>query len=151
VLEAARPGQFVGVPTSRWGALRTQHNPVTRSQQFLSQVAGLGFSQPQNVDAVQVLAQGWINDCTTAPTPASTGDLGSTIDIPTNAGTAAGLRPAGGPHRSSPFIDVHPETLIDSASNLNFAYCATSPSASADTLKQPTSSLHVQPATTNGV
>jgi hypothetical protein len=54
VLEAARPGQFVGVQLvggAHADAAQTG-NPLV---QLFSQLAGLGFSQPQNVQAVQDL------------------------------------------------------------------------------------------------
>jgi hypothetical protein len=76
-------------------------------------VAGLGFSEPQNVDAVQVLAQGWINDWYNGTHTGIYGDLGSTIDIPTGAGTAqADVLPTTAPQLT--FIDLILETLIDS-------------------------------------
>jgi hypothetical protein len=122
LLTTARPGQFVGVQLVggvHADSLQT-HNPLV---QFIGSLAGLGFSRPENVQAVQELAQGWINDWYEGTHTGIYGDLGSTVDIPTSAGTAqAYVLPA--PPPTPTFIDVIVESFLESLGSLNFAYCA---------------------------
>ena len=138
VLEAARPGRFVGVQLvggAHSDAAQTG-NPLV---QFFSQLAGLGFSQPQNVQAVQVLAQGWINDWYDGTHTGNYGDLGSTIDIPTTAGTAqAYVLPAPAPQLT--FVDLIVNAVLNALGNINFAYCATDPLAAATSAACPAAS-----------
>ena len=122
VLVAARPGQFVGVQL-----VGGVHADAARSGnplvQILSQLAGLGFSRPENVQAVQDLAEGWINDWYDGTHTGTYGDLGSTVDITTAAGTAhVYVLPAPAPQLT--FVDLIVNASISAAGNLNFAYCA---------------------------
>jgi hypothetical protein len=131
-LETARPGQFNGVQLvggQHSDAFQTS-NPVI---QFVVSLA-TGFSAPQNVDAVQVLSQGWINDmyAGTVYDPALRigiyGDPGATIDIPTSAGTAQAYvlpAPPAAPDAVYPFYLILRTLLL--AANLDFATCATTP------------------------
>ena len=97
-LEAARPGQFNGVQL-----IGGRHSDAFRtSNPFIQFVVSLatGFSTPQNVDAVQVLAQGWIDDMyadTVYDADQRTGLYGepsTIIDIPTERRHRPRLRSA---------------------------------------------------------
>jgi len=128
VLQAARPNQFVGVQLvggTHADPLQT-HNPFV---QFAVELLS-GASRPENVEAVQVLAAGWINDWYEGTHTGHYGDLGSTIDIPTAEGTAhAYVLPAPAPRLT--LIDLILKALIESTQVLKFGYCAEDPSASA--------------------
>jgi hypothetical protein len=143
-LEAARPGQFNGVQLvggQHSDAFQTS-NPII---QFVVSVA-TGFSAPQNVDAVQVLAQGWINDmyARTLYDPdlrtGIYGSPGSTVDIPTDAGIAQAYvlpAPATPPDALYPFYVTLRNLLL--AANFDFATCAVPPgdpsASSADSIQ----------------
>ncbi len=91
-----------------------------------------GFPQPQNVEAVQDLAKGWITDWYETDPDAEPvgfyGPLGTTKDLATDAGVAhVYILPAPAP-QLSPF-DMVLKALIESTGNLNFATCAADPSA----------------------
>jgi hypothetical protein len=99
-------------------------------------VVGLatGFSAPQNVDAVQVLVQGWINDMYAGSVynpdlrTGIYGDPGTTIDIPTSAGTASAYvlpAPPAQPDALYPFYLALRTMLL--AANFDFATCAVTP------------------------
>ncbi len=101
--------------------------------QFVVSLA-TGFSAPQNVDAVRVLAQGWINDmyAGTVYDPSQRtgyyGDPGTTIDIPTAAGMARAYvlpAPTARPDLLYPFYLILRSLLL--AANLDFATCAVPP------------------------
>jgi pimeloyl-ACP methyl ester carboxylesterase len=128
VLEAARPGQFVGVQLVggvHLDPLQT-HNPLV---QFAASLIA-GFPRLENVEAVQELAEGWINDWYEGSHTGVYGELGSTIDIPTTKGTAqAYVLPAPAPQLT--LIDLFLNALMNSTAILNFAYCAEDPSAAA--------------------
>ncbi|WP_163797041.1 hypothetical protein [Mycolicibacterium sediminis] len=89
VLEALRPGQFNGVRL-----VGGMHSDAFRSTAVfgLAQVIvslATGFSTPENVEAVQVLAQGWITDWFEGTrTDRFYGEPGSTIPVATAAGVA---------------------------------------------------------------
>lgn len=143
-LEAARPGQFNGVQLvggQHSDAFQTS-NPII---QFVVSVA-TGFSAPQNVDAVQVLAQGWINDmyARTLYDPdlrtGIYGSPGSTVDVPTDAGIAQAYvlpAPATPPDALYPFYVTLRNLLL--AANFDFATCAVPPgdpsASSADSIQ----------------
>jgi hypothetical protein len=133
VLAAARPGQFTGFQLA--GGV---HADGFRSstlfglaQLIVSSFAGQ--STPENVEAVQVLAQGWITDWfATDPTAPLVGiygdpaDPGSTVAIPTTRGDAHGyVSPRPAPPLS--FVDLILQGLLDSAQNLRFGTCAADP------------------------
>ncbi|MDH6245645.1 alpha/beta fold hydrolase [Mycobacterium sp. OTB74] len=92
-LEAARPDQFNGVMLvgGRHIDALQGANPILQFSEYL--VAG--FSQPQNIDAEQELAVGWINDMFSGVNPSNgTGIYGlpqQTIEILTAAGTATAV------------------------------------------------------------
>jgi hypothetical protein len=125
-LTAARPGQFVGVELVNGvhaDSFRT-HNPIV---QIAGSIAGLGFARPENVQAVQELAEGWINDFYDGTHTGVYGELGSTIDIPCTGGARAHVLPA--PAHQFTFIDLIVEKVLESLQVLDFAYCAEDPSA----------------------
>jgi hypothetical protein len=92
-LEAARPDQFNGVMLvgGRHIDALQGANPILQFSEYL--VAG--FSQPQNIDAEQTLAVGWINDMFSGANPSNgSGIYGSpqqTIEIHTATGTATAV------------------------------------------------------------
>ncbi|MGH3677376.1 MAG: hypothetical protein ACRDU5_16885 [Mycobacterium sp.] len=118
----ARPNQFVGVRL-----VDGNHSDAWQSTNVLAQLAvGLatGFPQPQNVEAVQVIAQGWITDWyqtdPNAPRVGIYGELGTTTDIETTAGVAhAYILPAPAPQLT--IIDLVLKALIDSTAYLQFS------------------------------
>jgi hypothetical protein len=127
VLTAARPDQFVGVELVNGmhsDAFRT-HNPIV---QIGGEIAGLGFSRPENVLAVQELAEGWINDFYQGTHTGVYGELGSTIDIPGTDGARAYVLPA--PAHQFTIIDLIVDAALKSVLFVNnFAVCAEDPSA----------------------
>jgi pimeloyl-ACP methyl ester carboxylesterase len=126
VLTAGRPGQFVGVELVNGvhaDSFRT-HNPIV---QISGAIVGLGFSRPENVQAVQELAEGWINDFYDGTHTGVYGELGSTVDIPDTGGARAYVLPA--PAHQFTFIDLIVEKALESLQVLDFAYCAEDPSA----------------------
>lgn len=129
-LEAARPGQFNGVQL-----VGGDHSDAFRtSNPFVQFVVSLltGPSQPQNVQAVQVLAKGWINDmyADAVYDPATRtgvyGAPGSTLDISTNAGTAQAYVLPAPPADLSP-IELLLQAVERYVGTLNFASCAVAP------------------------
>jgi hypothetical protein len=50
-----------------------------------------GFSQPQNIAAVKILATGWVNDMFAGTHDGIYGAPGATITVPTEAGTATAV------------------------------------------------------------
>ncbi|MFZ0832854.1 MAG: alpha/beta hydrolase [Mycobacterium sp.] len=84
-LEAARPGQFVGVLLEHG----THIDAEGASSGFPAKLV-CGFPRSRNVDAVQILAGGWIVDALHPQDPpiGVYGTPGSTISVPTPAGTA---------------------------------------------------------------
>lgn len=126
-LVAARPGQFVGVELvngEHSDAVQT-HNPLV---QIGGQIAGLGFSRPENVQAVQVITQGWINDFYEDTHTGVYGALGSTVDIPGTGGARAYVLPTVAPKLT--IIDLIVDAALRSTLLLkNVAYCAEDPSA----------------------
>jgi pimeloyl-ACP methyl ester carboxylesterase len=130
LLTAARPGEFVGVQLV--GGVHADsfrsHNPLV---QLGGSIMGLGFSRPENVEAVQELSEGWINDWYEGTHTGDYGVPGTTIDIPTSAGTArAYVLP--GPAPKLTIVDVIVKAFVESLSGLTvFQTCAVDPSASA--------------------
>ncbi|MGV0715753.1 hypothetical protein ABQE93_10130 [Mycolicibacterium sp. XJ662] len=112
VLTEKRPGQFNGVQL-----IGGAHSDAFRSDAYFGLVQGFvglvfGFSAPQNVEAVQVLSQGWLTDmyagrvydpATRTGIYGAPGEPGETvIDIPTDAGLARGYVLPGPPPSLSP-------------------------------------------------
>lgn len=140
VLVEKRPGQFNGVQL-----VGGTHADAFRSSVLLGIpqfVVGLvtGPSTPENVEAVHVLAQGWMTDmyagrvydpATRTGIYGDPGDPGEVvIDVPTDAGLAHGyVLP--GPTPRLTLIDLLILTLVESPTAVNFANCAEDPSASA--------------------
>jgi hypothetical protein len=110
-LVAARPGQFNGVELAGGSHVDSSQsgNPLIQ----LGMALAAGFSQPQNIAAVQTLAAGWVNDWLNPDEP-PTGIYaapGATIHIGTSAGTAtATALPA--PHAPPSLLDQLLQALI---------------------------------------
>ncbi|MCT7658247.1 hypothetical protein [Mycobacterium deserti] len=133
VLLAKRPGQFNGVQL-----VGGSHSDAFQSSAYFGLVQALvgltfGPSRPENVEAVQVLSQGWIADMYAgrvyAPAtrkgiygnPAQPGQ--AVIDIPTDAGLARGYVLPGPPPALSP-IEMFVAGLLQSINSNDFATCA---------------------------
>ncbi|MGX9789402.1 alpha/beta hydrolase [Mycobacterium sp. MMS18-G62] len=88
-LEAARPGRFNGVMLvgGRHIDALQGGNPLIQFSEYL--VAG--FSQPQNIEAVKILAVGWVNDMFAGTHNGIYGTPQQAIEIPTTAGTATAV------------------------------------------------------------
>jgi pimeloyl-ACP methyl ester carboxylesterase len=103
VVAAARPGEFVGVVLNNGS-----HSDYVQGSNPLFELglyAVTGFSQPQNVDAVQVLAGGWITDMLNNTHTGVYGVAGQPISIPTGAGVATGIALPDNVHQPS-VVDV---------------------------------------------
>jgi hypothetical protein len=88
-LEAARPGRFNGVMLvgGRHIDALQGGNPLIQFSEYL--VAG--FSQPDNIEAVKILAVGWVNDMFAGTHDGVYGAPQEAIQIPTTAGTATAI------------------------------------------------------------
>ena len=88
-LEAARPGDFNGVVLvgGRHIDALQGGNPLLQFSEYV--VAG--FSQPQNIEAVKIIAAGWINDMFAGTHDGVYGAPQEIIEIPTSAGTATAV------------------------------------------------------------
>ena len=87
-LEAARPGQFNGVMLvggRHIDALQGGNSLIQTSEYLIA-----GFSQPQNIAAVKILATGWVNDRFAGTHDGIYGAPQQSIQIDTSAGTAGG-------------------------------------------------------------
>ncbi|MDF2830187.1 MAG: hypothetical protein K0R01_3470 [Mycobacterium sp.] len=142
-LEAKRPGQFNGVRL-----VGGSHADAFRSSTLfgLTQVIvslGTGASAPENVEAVQVLAQGWIADMyagtvydSDAPRAGIYGPLGDVIEVRTpgvGSGVAlAHVLPV--PPAQLSFFDSILKTLLNSLTGTQgLASCAVDPVAASST------------------
>ncbi|BBY80046.1 hypothetical protein H7I53_00760 [Mycolicibacterium pulveris] len=138
VLTEKRPGQFNGVQL-----IGGAHSDAFRSDAYFGLVqafVGLvfGWSTPNNVEAVQVLSQGWLTDmyagrvydpATRTGIYGDPGQPGQTvIDIPTDAGPARGYVLPGPPASLSP-IEWFFAGLLHSINSNDFAACSTEPAA----------------------
>ena len=88
-LSAARPGEFNGVML-----VGGRHIDAMRGANVILQTAEYivaGFSQPQNLDAVPIVASGWINDMFDGTHDGLYGDPQESIDIPTPSGSATAV------------------------------------------------------------
>ncbi|CAN5625886.1 hypothetical protein BH10ACT9_BH10ACT9_34220 [soil metagenome] len=143
VLNQLRGDRFQGVRI-----IGGVHNDAFQSSNPIVQIGGslvFGFSQPQNVEALQVLAQGWIADMyagTVYDENSRTGiygDNGSTIDIPTDTGAPAhGYVLPAPPHQFN-FFDSLQKALLDSSVALKFGYCAADIDAELEQMRQSSS------------
>jgi hypothetical protein len=110
MLARVRPG-FVGVHADAWQSTNA----------FAEFFVGLatGFSAPQNIEAVQVLARGWISDWfNKTHTDEFYGDRGEVITIETPAGPAqAYVIP--GPAPQLTIIDILLKPLLESTALLS--------------------------------
>jgi hypothetical protein len=88
-LEAARPGQFNGVMLvgGRHIDALQGGNPLLQLSEYLA----AGFSQPQNIEAVKILAVGWVNDMFAGTHDGIYGAPQQSIQIDTSAGTATAV------------------------------------------------------------
>ena len=88
-LAQARPGRFNGVELVGGSHIDAMQggNPLLQFAAYL--VAG--FSQQQNIEAVKILATGWINDMFAGTHTGIYADPGDSIEIPTAAGTATAI------------------------------------------------------------
>ncbi|MGX9789879.1 hypothetical protein [Mycobacterium sp. MMS18-G62] len=88
-LVKARPGQFNGVELVGGSHIDAMQggNPLLQFAAYL--VAG--FSQPQNIEAVKILAAGWINDMFAGTHTGIYAEPGDSIAIPTAAGAATAI------------------------------------------------------------
>jgi pimeloyl-ACP methyl ester carboxylesterase len=130
VLAAERDG-FVGVRLI--GGVHSDGWQWTNTvAQFFVGLATGGTAQPQNVEAVQVLAQGWITDWFETDPAAEPvgyyGERGAVIDIETSAGTAQAYA-SPGPAPQMTIIDRILEAAVDSAALLQVfsGNCAVDP------------------------
>lgn len=129
VVADLRPGEFVGVQL-----VGGVHGDAWQSTNALATFivgVGTGFPAPENVEAAQVLMQGWINDWFTPEDPDTGfyGDPGSVIDIPTDAGPAqAYVLPA--PTRELSIVELFIKAIFESTALLTaLQTCAEDPSA----------------------
>jgi hypothetical protein len=105
-LVAARPGQFTGVQLVNGVHVDSMQggNPLIEFAGYL----GTGFSTPVNIEAVKTLASGWINDMFSGTHDDGIyAAPGSTIQIPSDAGTAT----ANVPPAQNPPIDLLSQLL----------------------------------------
>jgi hypothetical protein len=88
-LEAARPGQFNGVMLvgGRHIDALQGGNPLIQTSEYLI----AGFSQPQNIEAVKILATGWVNDMFAGTHDGIYGAPQQSIQIETSAGAATAV------------------------------------------------------------
>lgn len=85
----ARPGEFNGVELIGGSHIDAMQggNPLIQFGAYLI----AGFSKPQNIEAVKILAVGWINDMFAGTDKGVDGDPGDVIPIPTSAGPATAV------------------------------------------------------------
>jgi hypothetical protein len=117
-----RPDQFVGVQL-----VGGKHTDAWQSSNVFAQfLVGLatGFPSPENIEAVQVIAQSWINDWYEGTNTGIDGERGSTITIPTETGAAeAYVLPA--PPYQFTIIDLILNAFIQAGAYLTvFQSCA---------------------------
>lgn len=129
VLEAARPDSFVGVQL-----VGGTHGDSFQSHTALVQIGGwitsLGIPRAENIEAVQELTQGWINDWYEGTDTGVYGDLGTTVDVPDTGGAQAYVLPA--PEHQWTVIDLVVELGLRSVLLTQvLETCAEDPSASA--------------------
>jgi len=138
VLAEKRPGQFTGLQL-----VNGAHSDAFRSSIYgglVQAFVGLIFGQstPENVEAVQVLTQGWLTDMYAGRVfdeNTRTGIYGpvgapgtSIVDIPTSAGPARGYVLPGPASSLSPIERVF-ATLLHSINADDYAVCAADPAA----------------------
>ena len=108
-LVTARPGQFVGVQLVGGRHIDSMQggNPLIQLGAYLI----AGFSRPRNIDAVKILASGWINDMFAGTHDGIYASPGQTLQIPTDAGTATAISLPAPPTPLSP-VDTLEQTLF---------------------------------------
>jgi hypothetical protein len=110
-LVAARTGRFVGVILD--GGSHADYvqggNPV---MQFIENVL-VGFPQPRNIEAAQILAAGWINDMFAGTHDGNCSAPGEVFPVHTSAGTATAYALPGTPQQVSPL-----QALLTALANL---------------------------------
>lgn len=123
-LTQARPGQFVGVQLVGGRHIDAMQggNPLIQFGAYL--IAGI--SQPQNIDAVQTLAVGWINDMFAGTHDGIYSAPGATISIPTSAGTATATALPAPPTLLTPVTDLL-RGLFKVGSDLFFGFVGADP------------------------
>lgn len=115
----ARPNQFVGISLvggSHIDAMQSGNVLIQKAAQLFT-----GFSLPQNVEAIQTISAGWINDMFAGTRDGIYGAPGTPIQISTSAGTATAFVLPAPPNRTSP-ASVLLETLLDAAPRAFFSY-----------------------------
>ncbi|KKW65860.1 hypothetical protein AAV95_04990 [Mycolicibacterium elephantis] len=138
VLAEKRPGQFNGVQL-----IGGAHSDAFQSSLYGGLVQGFvglvfGRSEPENVEAVQVLSQGWLTDmyagrvydpATRTGIYGEPGEPGQTIiDIPTDAGLARGYVLPGPAGSLSPIAWFF-AGLLHSINSNDYVNCSTEPTA----------------------
>lgn len=116
-------------------------------------VAKLFVGDPENVEAVQALAQGWITDWfrTDPATPlvgiySDPTQPGTIVTIPTDTGADAHAYVLPAPPAQLSIIDVIVEAALDATPNLVVAPCAADPS---DMLSEYTAEVFTENSTQN--
>jgi hypothetical protein len=119
-LVRARPNQFVGISLvggSHIDAMQSGNVLIQKAAQLFT-----GFSLPQNIEAVQTISAGWINDMFAGTGDGVYGAPGQPIQIPTGAGTATAFVLPAPPNRTTP-VGVLLQTILDAAPRAFFS-CA---------------------------
>ena len=80
-----------------------------------------GFSLPHNIEAIQTISAGWINDMFAGTRDGVYGAPGQPIQIPTSAGTATAFVLPAPPNRTSP-MSILLQTIFDAAPRAFFSY-----------------------------
>jgi hypothetical protein len=132
-LVAARPGRFVGVILD--GGSHADYvqggNPV---MQFIENVL-VGFPQPRNIEAAQILAAGWINDMFAGTHDGICSAPGQVFPVGTSAGTAIAYALPDTHHQASPF-----QALLSAIVNLLTAGSGSDGSAASAAASTPQTS-----------
>jgi hypothetical protein len=118
-LVQARPNQFVGISLvggSHIDAMQSGNVLIQKAAQLFT-----GFSLPQNIEAIQTISAGWINDMFAGTRDGVYGAPGQPIQIPTSAGTATAFVLPAPPNRTSP-IGILLQTIFDAAPRAFFSY-----------------------------
>lgn len=118
-LAQARPNQFIGISLvggSHIDAMQSGNVLIQRAAQLFT-----GFSLPQNVEAIQTISAGWINDMFAGTRDGVYGARGEPIQIATSAGTATAFVLPAPPNRTSP-VGVLLQTVLDAAPRAFFSY-----------------------------
>jgi hypothetical protein len=115
----ARPNQFVGISLvggSHIDAMQSGNVLIQKAAQLFT-----GFSLPHNIEAIQTISAGWINDMFAGTRHGVYGAPGQPIQIPTSAGTATAFVLPAPPNRTSP-MSILLQTIFDAAPRAFFSY-----------------------------